>query len=217
MNLRTHLSYALLLLACSAGAHAGYILSFDSTPESWVGQGESFTVTPGDGYIFSHSRNFDNGWSFRIASLNSPFGPDFNPRSRERYNYWSLDLAAPFDAPLTTGFYGNTARFPFQGVGQAGLTFSGNHRGNNRNSGFFNILDLSFDATGGLATFAVDFTQFGEGNPDWRIDGQLRYNSEYPVAVPEPHAGAALGLGLLALGYLRRRQREQPSVNPERM
>lgn len=190
----------------STGAHAATILSFDSTPQSWVGQGESFTVTPDDDYTFTHSGNFNSGLSFRVASFNSPFGSAFNPGSGDRYNYWTLDLAAPFFARLEQGLYENAARFPFQNSDQPGLDFSGNHRGNNRNAGYFDILEISFSALGDLESLAVNFTQFGEERPEWRIDGRLRYNSSISIAVSESTSMGLLGLGLLGLGMTRVRK-----------
>jgi len=46
------------------------------------------------------------------------------------------------------------------------LTFSGNHRANNRNLGFFEVLEAAYDPFGALESFAVDFTQYGEQNLD---------------------------------------------------
>jgi len=202
--MRTHLALALVLF--SSTAHADLILSFDSTPQSWVGRGESFTVTPDDGYLFSYRDWSTNGLSFRISSLNSPFGPDFDPLSGERYNYWVLNLTAPFGHQLTSGFYGDARRTPTRDGIQAGLDFYGNHRGNNRLTGFFNVLDIAYDPAGLLQTFAVDFTQFGEGLMSRRIDGHLRYNSSIPIRISEPSAVVLMALGLLGFFWMRRRK-----------
>jgi len=197
----TQFIFLFVLVLLTKTPFADMILSFESSEQSWVGQGESFTVTPDDGYIFSGGgARFDNSLSFRIASLNSPFGPDWNPGSGDPYNYWRLDLAAPFDQLLSVGLYNDTARYPFQDDAQSGLTFSGNHRGNNRNSGFFEVLEISFDGIGNIGTLAVDFTQYGETNPDWWINGQLRYNSDAPLAaVPLPASMWLFFIGLLFL------------------
>ena len=126
-------------------AFALTMFSFDSSPSSWVGQGESVYVTPEDDYLFTVRQGTLNHVSIRIASLNSPFVPEWDPSSGQEYNYWTLDLAAPSDDPLDLGFYADTARYPFQDEYQPGLTLSGNHRGNNRNGGFFEILEIAFD------------------------------------------------------------------------
>lgn len=172
-------------------------LQFESSPQSWVGQGQSHLITPEDNFEFSVSRNFDNGVSFDIDNL------DTNPPSD--YKYWNLDLAAPFSALLTPGLYTNAARFPFQADNQPGLTFSGNHRGNNRNSGFFEVLEASYFPDGTVEKFAVNFTQYGEENPNWWIHGKLRYNSNITLdgsnSVPEPLTilGSVTALGFGAL------------------
>lgn len=193
---------------------ATMLLSFDSSDQSWVGQGQSFTIGPEDGYLFTGEvGTYDNSLSFMISSLDSPFGPDWNPASGEEYHYWRLDLAAPYDASLETGFYDNTARYAFQADSQAGLTFSGDHRGNNRNSGFFNVLEIAFDENGDLSRFAVDFTQYGEENPDWWIAGQLRFNSDIPLnaSVPEPATFFlfSIGFGVIALAKIRKSSLEK--------
>jgi hypothetical protein len=196
-----YLSLCIVLLP--APCFAGLILSFESSDRSWVGLGESHTVSPSDGYIFSGGEaRFDNSVRFTVASLNSPFGPEWDPRSGERYNYWTLDLAAPFDQILGLGLYENTSRYPFQNNDQPGLTFSGNHRGNNRNAGFFEVLEISFDYLGNIGSLAVDFTQYGEANVERWINGKFRFNSDVPisaVAVPQPSVIYLLGLGVLGL------------------
>lgn len=195
------ISLIVLLFLANTSFAAAMIFSFESSEQSWIGQGESVTVTPDDGYIFS-SRQFGNALSFGIASLNSPFGPDWDPSSGEPYNYWDLELAAPFGQVLEVGLYDNAARYPFQDAAQPGLTFSGNHRGNNQLSGFFEILEISFNGIGEIDSLAVDFTQYDENNPDWWNKGQLRFNSDVPLSpVPLP---ASIWLFFTGLAFLFR-------------
>jgi hypothetical protein len=118
---------------------------------------------------------------FLIASRNSPFGPDFDPRSGEVYHYWMLDLAAPAGQALDVGIYTGAARYPFQSPNQPGLTFAGDHRGNNQNAGFFQILEIARKPTGEIERIAVDFTQYDEGIESRWVVGQLRFNSAIPV------------------------------------
>ena len=168
----------LLVLVFVSASKAATVLYFESSPESWVGHGLTVLATPEDGYSFVAKRNFDNGVSFDIKNhWNDPHHPD--------HDHWRLELAAPYEATLVPGFYYNAARFPFQDIDQPGLTFSGNHRGNNRNSGHFTVLEAVYGAGGAVESFAVDFTQYGEENPLWWINGQVRYNSDVPY-IPEP-------------------------------
>lgn len=175
----------------SVSAHASYILSFDSSEQSWVGAGQSRYITAEDGYDFTANTNFDNGLSFSIRR-DVPFEDPL-------YDYWRLELAAPFNALLTEGLYEDATRWPFQDADAPGLTFAGNHRGNNRNLGFFNILEASYDPAGNLDSFAVNFTQYGEQDPDRWIVGQFRFNSDVPVAAPEPGTALLFLAGLLGL------------------
>ncbi|MCP4353469.1 MAG: PEP-CTERM sorting domain-containing protein [Desulfobacterales bacterium] len=197
-----------LIILCANSAQATMLLHFDSSEQSWVGQGESFTVTPDDGYIFTGDRGYRNSLQFSIYSLNSPFGPDWDPSSGDEYHYWSLRIAAPYENDLEVGYYGDTARFPFQDESQPGLTFSGDHRGNNRNGGFFEILEILFDKDGDISKLAMDFTQFGEKNTDRWINGQLRFNSDIPLdgpTVPEPTTVTLFMTGLLSAFLVRRK------------
>jgi len=198
--LKIHIcSVTFFLFFLSIHVQAAFILSFDSSPNSWVGQGDSRFVTPGDGYDFSVRTNFDNGLSFSIER-DAPYGDPLR-------DWWTLELAAPFGDLLTVGLYEDATRWPFQADDAPGLTFSGNHRGNNRNLGFFEVLEATYDSLGALESFAVDFTQYGEQNLDRWIVGQLRYNSEVPLNVPEPGTLLLLFIGLFGLTIASTRTR----------
>lgn len=183
------------LVVFPISAHAAMILQFESSPSSWVGHGESRFVTPDDGYIFSVQSYFDNSLYFRIER-------DGPSHSDPLHDHWSLALAAPSDNMLTVGLYEGATRWPFQNDEDPGLSFSGNHRGNNRNLGFFNILEAVYLPSGGIESLAVDFTQYGEQNPDWWINGKLRYNSDVSV-VPLPASVWLFMAGLVAITRIR--------------
>jgi hypothetical protein len=113
-----------------------------------------------------------------------------------------LELEAPSGSQLVPGLYTGANRWPFNGPGP-GLTLSGNHRGNNRNSGYFTVLEAVFGTGNTLNRFAVNFRQYDEGNPNNWVDGQFRFNS----LVPEPSICALLALASLAMPPRRRRER----------
>lgn len=207
---------AFTALVVSSYTNAAFILSFEGSPDSWVGRGESFTVTPDDDYLFSvnNAIHRDNSLHFQIASKNSPFGPDWDPISGDEYHYWLLDISAPDGEKPGVGLYENTARWPFVNAGQAGLTFLGDHRGDNQDSGFFNILAIDFDPSGILTSIAIDFTQYGENNLDWWLHGSLRFNSDIPVrtSVPEPGAFLLIMIGMVGLLVTRKHYQKAGAI-----
>jgi len=115
---------------------------------------------------------------------------------------WTFEFAAPSynrktntndGQLLQVGLYKNAERFPFNSPTKPGIDISGNGRGNNTESGWFEVLQISYDTSGNLDQFAVDFKQFDEGNTTVGLYGSLRFNSDIPIdtsftpsAVPEP-------------------------------
>ena len=186
--------------ATAAQAAPMTVFYYTSSPSSWVGQGETVTVTPTDGFAFNVNRNFDNGVSFAINDFLT--NPDF-----QKTRWWYLDFAAPFNALLTVGYYDHATRWPFQDAENPGLSFSGNGRGNNMLTGFFEVLEAVYDVDGTVLKFAADFTQFDEGFADWWNKGAIRFNSDVPLfsSVPEPATGIVLmiALALVAIAYRR--------------
>lgn len=201
---------ALVVLLCGTSAQAATILSFQSSPESWVGQGQSFTVTPDDGYLFTYNISiYDNSLVFMIASLNSPFGPDWEPLSGDEYHWWRLYLSAPYDQPLEVGLYNDAVHYALQDGDEPGLEFHGDHRGYDTLYGFFEILEIAFGLDGSIERFAVDFTQYGDEKPEDWITGQFRYNSDIPISnVPVPAGIWLLGSGCAALIGLRKKRQK---------
>lgn len=175
-------------------------------PFSWVsgavGAPEVTWVHGVDGLFFS-STNFDQG-----VTINYDDG-----------NFWSFDFAAPSYDPvantndgqqLVAKFYDNATRFPFNSPTRSGMDISGNGRGNNQLSGWFNVLEAVYGTDGVVERFAVDFRQYDE-NLDQTgpsLYGSLRFNSDIPLTpVPEPAAYVLimLGLGLVFVAARGRR------------
>ena len=168
-------------------------LYYESSPQSWVGGGATVLVTPSDDFDFIASRNFDSGMSFAVNDFSE------NPHFWST-RWWYLDFSAPFNQLLQVGHYSNATRYPFQDFDDPGLNFSGNGRGNNQLSGYFDVREVSYGPNGQVLSFAADFTQFDENFESGWNKGGLRYNSAIPLfSVPEPHSSALLAIGIVGL------------------
>src|SRR5262249_53127437 len=116
-------------------------LTMVSQPGDYIGQGQTYSYTPQTGTFFAN-RNFDNG----VSIFYSGGG-----------HGWNLDFAAPFDAPLAPGTYGNATRWPFQAAGVPGLNVSGDGRGSNTLTGSFTVTQALYAADGTVLRFAATF------------------------------------------------------------
>jgi hypothetical protein len=174
---------------CATNARAQTTsFKFTSTPGSWVGHGYlNYSITPADGWNFTATGSTNH--SFVRLSARDP-----RPGAPLSNYYWDLELESPDGGPLEPGFYNGATRYPFNDPGEPGLTLSGNHRGNNQNTGYFTVLEADFGVGAAVNRFAVNFRQYDEGNPNNWVDGQFRYNS----LIPEPSALVLLGIAGLA-------------------
>jgi hypothetical protein len=199
------LAFAFVVVA-SGQSFADTILYYTSTPGSWVGGGETATVTPATnfGFDFVAQQNFDNGVSFFIDDF--AHNPDF-----QSTRWWFLDLAAPNSMTLAPGLYLGATRFPFQEPDEPGLSFGGNGRANNMQTGYFRVFEVQVDSSDVVMNFAADFLQFDETQTVDYTWGSIRFNSSVPITetpvlqpVPEPSAAALVGLGIVLILTRRR-------------
>jgi hypothetical protein len=206
--------YSLVIVLAASAASAQSNIATTATvylrgePGSWVsgavGAPEATWIHGVQGLFFG-ATNFDQG-----ATITYNDG-----------NFWSFEFAAPTYNPITNtntgqplqvGFYANATRFPFNSPTVPGLNVSGNGRGNNQLSGWFNVLEVSYGASGSISALAVDFRQYDEdltqSGPS--LYGSLRFNSGIPLTltpIPEPGTAALFSVGLaIAIGrrYIRR-------------
>jgi len=168
---------ALPLAGSMQQAQAATLLSYQSSPYSFVGGGETVSAGPDNGFDIGVQGDPFTMLRFSVAE---PWTSEGLSR------YWNLELAAPEGANLSVGSYAYATRWPFQETTAPGLDFSGNGRGNNRLTGSFNILESNL-ADDGSFSFAVDFLQYDEEITNWWVKGAVRYNSEVPINLtPEP-------------------------------
>jgi hypothetical protein len=186
----------LIFVGCSALAflctghklRADTFFYFTSSPTSWIGQGQTLTLTEG----FYARRTFDFGVDTDSVHLGVDNGSI----------YYELNIVGSGLTLPVVGFYTNATRWPFMGSG-IGMEFRGEGRADNTLTGYFNVLQADYDASGQVAAFAVDFMQYDEGNVNRWNQGSIRYNSNIPI--PEPGTGILAALGLAVI-WLRRVQ-----------
>ena len=143
------------------GALGTTSLFLQSQLGDYIGNGQTMTFTPATGQ-FSATRNSFNGVSL-----------SYTPNSGLP---WFLDFAAANSAPLTHGFYGNVARYPFQSSNQPGLDVDGNGRGSNTVTGNFTVTEAYYDASGNVLNFDASFEQHSEGAVP-ALFGEIQYNA----------------------------------------
>ena len=187
---------AALIAAFGAPSQAATYFAFDSSSSSWVGRGfTDYFVSP------------ETGWSFSV--IGTPDHVQFSIRSQDpnaplSNYYWGLEFDPPAGSQLYPGLFTGASRYPFNDD-RTGLALTGNHRGNNTLSGFFEILQATYGPTGAVESFSANFTQYDEMQTGRWIVGEIRFN-----AVPEPTGGAAVMfavIGALVVGMRRRKAR----------
>ncbi len=134
---------------------------FTSSPTSWIGQGQTLTLT--DNLSASHSGSLvafsTSGYHLRIIGA---------------------DSSLP-----TVAFYPGATRYPFNGSG-VGITFTAPGRGNNTFTGWFHVLQAEYLTNGQVAAVAIDFVQYDETTVTRWNRGSVRFNSNIPAPGPQP-------------------------------
>lgn len=205
LNIAVFVAGALASISASANLATSAEVYLYSDPGSYVGGGigaPSVTWVHGEDGVFSGGPNygsFDRGVQI----------------SYQGSSYWTFEFAAPSYDPVTNtndgqplhvGLYTDAQRFPFNSPTKPGIDISGNGRGNNTETGWFDVLEIAYDAAGNLSKFAVDFKQFDESNTTAGLYGSLRFNSSIAInTVPEPGTSALMLLGLIGVVTVVRR------------
>lgn len=208
---------------------AGFLISSPSYAENIATSAVVFLHTEPGSWVGGGIGGPEASWQHGIDGVfygGSMYG-SFDRGIQIRYDdgdYWTFGFAAPtYDPatntndgqPLAVGFYDNAQRLPFRSPTRPGLEVSGNGRGNNTLSGWFEVLEVSYGADGALDRFAVDFRQYDESTSQTgpSLYGSLRFNSTIAInPVPEPANSAMLlaGIAVLGAGAGRARTRRKP-------
>ncbi|MEZ0233113.1 MAG: PEP-CTERM sorting domain-containing protein [Methylophilaceae bacterium] len=194
-------SIALSLVISLGTANAANIFYYTSSPESYVGHGETFLVTDADGFGF---KNFGYTTTDSVYVIGFSINDFLTNPNIFGTKWWDVAFSQ-VGTPLTVGFYDNVERDG--STTSPGLSFSGNGAGNSSLTGFFNILEITYKANGSINSFAADFTQYDDGNTEWWNVGSIRYNSDIAVTlVPEPTQSLLMILGLVLVTLVARKR-----------
>ena len=156
------LAAGFLLMAASA-ARSQSSFYFSGSASSWVSHGITELITTTNGTIvFNSGYSYDHGLHLNINTTSG--------------QYWSLDCGAIDRGQLHVGLYTNATRFPFNNGSSPGLSFTGNGRGDNNVTGWFNVLSIAY-SNNVLVSAAIDFVQYDEGILTEKTSGYIRYNT----------------------------------------
>jgi hypothetical protein len=141
-----------------------FIISSNS--RDFVGQGREKAYYPEDG-------------TFTISQIWYDGAIGINFHSTKKGEWWSLRFGGANEEEPRIGLFTNAKRHPFSDA-SPGFDVDSDHRGCNRLSGQFEILELEYNDAGVVTAFAANFVQKCEetGPP---LFGSIRINSCIPI------------------------------------
>jgi len=192
----------LFFLVIRATVSQAAITSLNFTGKGYISQNQSWEISAETGYIITPNMGWYEDTSGNELSFTF-FTPGSNP------HWFELAFQAVNDDRLEPGMYLGVGRYPYVYLDapQPTMYLSGDGRGSNQVSGWFQVIEIDWLPSGFVQKAAIDFYLLSEGNPDSWTFGSLRYNSDTPInpaSVPEPGTTISL-LGLLALTLTRKR------------
>ncbi|MDA8019440.1 MAG: hypothetical protein MPN21_18515 [Thermoanaerobaculia bacterium] len=152
---------ALLLTVDTAAAQNSFY--FWGVENEYISAGTEHAGTDAHGV-------FEGGGSAELGSAEVHFDSTVDAA------WWDFRFQSSDREPLVPGSYLNAVRYPFNEIGQHGLSISGSGRGCNRLFGHFTILRISYQPDGSLQSLAAEFEQDCEENGLW-LHGWVRFNS----------------------------------------
>jgi len=183
MKLGTTLFVLISLFAFARSAKAATtdidtLLTLNSQPGDFVGQGLTQTFTPKDGtFIVGTSPGGEVQVFFHTSDFSS---------------FWELFFAPPRGQTLFREQYEGAQRAVVGAPTRSGIDVSGDGRGCNTITGRFLVSEISFALDGTVLKLSIDFEQHCEGAAP-ALFGSVRFNSDVPVA-PQVSVGNASAL-----------------------
>lgn len=175
-------------------------VNMQSDQGDYIGQGTGWAYAPINAKLVAGGTR--SGVYYDVAGSN---GDD-----------WSATFKPPSGDIIAPGTYDNATRAPFSGDG-AGLEVTGNGRGCNEIKGKFTVKEATFDSSGRLRTFLVDFEQHCEGATAalrgefafragdttapaaWMVAGAQSGSPNSGGGTPQPGSGPDALIGLVKL------------------
>jgi len=188
-----------MLFSLNVFAYPTTFLEMSSETGDYIGQGLDYYFTESDGAFSAEQAYFGNP-TYENNSINIRFiAPGYT-------DWWYLSFSThELGIDLIEGSY-DAVRFPFEPVGSAGMSVSGNGRGSNQLTGFFTVLDIDFGLNGVINSFAATFEQHSEGL-DPALFGKIAFNSN-AFNIDEPVTLFLFAIG--GIGLLLRRKPGKP-------
>jgi len=153
------------------------LITLNSQPGDYIGQGLQQTYTPADG-------------PFTVTTINNG-GVRVSFHTPDYSHFWDLEFGPPTGRKLVVNEYEGAQTFAFHSPMRPGLDVFGDARGCNT-LGRFMVEEIVWNADGTIARLAVDFEQHCEGFQP-ALYGSVRYNSGFKL-VPRIGVGAGMGL-----------------------
>jgi hypothetical protein len=178
------------VLALSAAAFAAQAqtysgtISWQSDPGDYLGMGGSGTYSEGVKAI---------GNTYNAAVAISYFGTSASGSPE----WFTINLAAPYNQPLQVGRYDGATRYPFNAPGTPGLDVGTTGRGCNTGSGSFVIDQVKYGPRGYVETIVGSF-EYGCDYSTGKIRGT------FAVFNPPPPPALAIELALDTKGYVNK-------------
>lgn len=157
----------LSLVTFAAAAAPQTLLTLNSRPGDWVGQGVLQTFTPSDG-LFTVQPIFNGGVEIFFHTA------DYS-------HVWDLRFGPPGGHKLQKSEYEAAENLSISSTLKPGMEVSGEGRGCNIYAGRFLVSDISFALDGSISRLAIDFEQHCD-NLTPALYGTVRYQSVVTTA-----------------------------------